>query len=64
MFFSYLLLVLLVSDCRHGGTTGSIWAEPGSTAITGSLDEGISKNELGGAARLGERVALLAKKMN
>jgi NAD(P)H dehydrogenase (quinone) len=44
--------------------TGSIWAEPGSTAITGLLDEGISKNEIDGAARLGERVALLAKKMN
>ena len=45
-------------------TTGSIWAELGASAITGPLDPGISEEEIDGAARLGERVAQLAKKLN
>lgn len=43
-------------------TTGSIWGLPGATAVTGPLDEGISNEELDDAAKLGERVASLAKK--
>lgn len=43
--------------------TGSVWGEPGATAITGPLGPGVSEGELDGARRLGERVAHLAKKM-
>ncbi|MFC1763751.1 flavodoxin family protein [Planctomycetota bacterium] len=43
--------------------TGSIWGESGAAAITGALDPGVSKEELDGAQRLGERVARLAKKL-
>jgi len=42
---------------------GSIWAEAGATAMTGPLDPGVSKAELDAAARLGDRLARLAKKM-
>lgn len=40
-----------------------IWGEPGSSAMTGPLDPGVSPAELDGARRVGERVARLAKKM-
>ncbi|NQU24886.1 MAG: NAD(P)H-dependent oxidoreductase [Candidatus Nealsonbacteria bacterium] len=40
-----------------------IWAEAGATAMTGPLDPGVSKAELDAAARLGDRLARLAKKM-
>ena len=43
--------------------TGSIWAEPGSAAITGPLDPGVGEAELDGARLLGERIARLATKM-
>ena len=41
----------------------SIWAESGAAAMTGPLDPGVSEEELDGAARLGERVARLAKRL-
>jgi NAD(P)H dehydrogenase (quinone) len=44
--------------------TGSVWAEAGATATTGSTDPGISEVELDGARRLGERVARLARKLH
>lgn len=40
-----------------------IWGEPGSSAMTGPLDPGISPAELDAARRVGERVARVAKKM-
>jgi len=40
-----------------------VWGEPGSSAMTGPLDPGVSQAELDGARRVGERVARLAKKM-
>jgi NAD(P)H dehydrogenase (quinone) len=40
-----------------------IWAEAGATAMTGPLDPGVSREEMDGARRLGERVARLAKKL-
>jgi NAD(P)H dehydrogenase (quinone) len=40
-----------------------IWGEPGSSAMTGPLDPGVSPAELDAARRIGERVARLAKKM-
>jgi multimeric flavodoxin WrbA len=43
--------------------TGSVWAEAGAAAMTGPLDPGVSKTELEGAQRLGERVAGLASKL-
>ena len=43
--------------------TGGIWGEPGSAAMTGPLDLGVSDKELDAARRLGERIARLAKKV-
>ena len=43
--------------------TGSAWGEPGSAAMTGPLDPGVSEQELDGARRLGERIASLVKKL-
>ena len=40
-----------------------IWGEPGSSAMTGPLDFGVSDKELDGALRLGERIARLTKKL-
>jgi hypothetical protein len=37
--------------------TGSVWGEPGSAAMTGPLDPGVSDQELDGARRLGDRIA-------
>lgn len=43
--------------------TGSVWGEPGSAAMTGPLDLGVSGQELDSARRLGERIAGLASRM-
>jgi NAD(P)H dehydrogenase (quinone) len=43
--------------------TGSVWGEPGSSAMTGPLDPGVSEQELDSAHRLGERIASLVKKL-
>jgi NAD(P)H dehydrogenase (quinone) len=43
--------------------TGSVWAEIGATAMTGTLDPGVGEGELEAARRLGERVAQLSKKL-
>ena len=40
-----------------------IWAEAGAAAMTGPLDPGVGPKELDAAARLGDRLARLAKKM-
>jgi hypothetical protein len=39
------------------------WAESGAAAITGPIDPGVGPAELDAAARLGERIARLAKKL-
>jgi len=39
------------------------WAESGAGAVTGPLDPGVGPAELDGAARLGDRIARLAKKL-
>ena len=39
------------------------WAESGAGAIIGPIDPGVGPAELDGAARLGERIARLAKKV-
>jgi NAD(P)H dehydrogenase (quinone) len=43
--------------------TGSVWGEPGSAAMTGPLDPGVSEQELDSARLLGERIAGLVKKI-
>jgi NAD(P)H dehydrogenase (quinone) len=43
--------------------TGSVWGEPGSAAMTGPLDPGVSEQELDSARRLGVRIASLVKKV-
>jgi NAD(P)H dehydrogenase (quinone) len=43
--------------------TGSVWGEPGSSAMTGPLDPGVSEQELDSARRLGERIGGLVKKL-
>jgi NAD(P)H dehydrogenase (quinone) len=43
--------------------TGSVWGEPGSSAMTGPLDPGVSEQELDSARRLGERIAGVVKKL-
>jgi NAD(P)H dehydrogenase (quinone) len=43
--------------------TGSVWGEPGSAAMTGPLDPGVSDQELDSARRLGVRIAGLVKKL-
>ena len=43
--------------------TGSVWGEPGSAAMTGPLDPGVSEQELDSARRLGERIAKIVQKM-
>lgn len=40
-----------------------IWGEPGSSAMTGPLDPGVSDQELDAARRLGNRLATLARKL-
>jgi NAD(P)H dehydrogenase (quinone) len=40
-----------------------IWAEVGAAAMTGPLDPGVGPQELDAAARLGDRLARLAKKL-
>lgn len=43
--------------------TGSVWGEPGSSAMTGPLDPGVSEQELDSARRLGKRIGGLARKL-
>jgi NAD(P)H dehydrogenase (quinone) len=43
--------------------TGSVWGEPGSAAMTGPLDPGVSEQELDSGRRLGTRIAGLVKKL-
>jgi NAD(P)H dehydrogenase (quinone) len=43
--------------------TGSVWGEPGSSAMTGPLDPGVSEQELDSARRLGTRIAGLVRKI-
>lgn len=43
--------------------TGSVWGEPGSSAMTGPLDPGVSEQELDSARRLGERIARIVHKV-
>ena len=55
--------MIVAGPLYRNETTGSIWGEPGASAITGPLDTGVSDKELDGARRLGERIAQLAVRM-
>ncbi len=55
--------MIVAGPLYRNEATGSIWGESGAAAITGPLDPGVAEEELDGARRLGERVALLTKKL-
>jgi multimeric flavodoxin WrbA len=55
--------MIVAGPLYRNDKTGSVWAEAGAAAITGPLDPGVGEGELDGGRRLGERVALLAKKL-
>jgi NAD(P)H dehydrogenase (quinone) len=66
--FSLLMFMLsnrmvVAGPLYRNDTTGSVWGEPGSAAMTGPLDLGVSSEELDAARRLGERIAILAVKL-
>ncbi len=55
--------MVVAGPLYQGRDEKDIWGEPGSAAMTGPLDPGVSEQELDAARRLGERVAGVAKKM-
>jgi NAD(P)H dehydrogenase (quinone) len=55
--------MLVAGPLYQNDKTGSVWGEPGSAAMTGPLDPGVSDPELDSARRLGERIARLAVKL-
>ena len=55
--------MIVAGPLYRNNTTGSVWGEAGSAAMTGPLDLGVSSEELDGARRLGERIATLAVKL-
>jgi NAD(P)H dehydrogenase (quinone) len=55
--------MLVAGPLYQNDKTGSVWGEPGSAAMTGPLDFGVSEQELDSARRLGERIAGLVKKL-
>ncbi len=55
---------MIVAGPLYGNEkTGSVWGEPGASAMTGPLDPGVSEPELDSARRMGERIAGLVKKL-
>jgi len=52
--------MIVAGPLYHNPETSSVWGEPGSSAMTGPLDPGVSESQLDAARRLGERVARLA----
>ncbi len=55
--------MIVAGPLYHNEKTGSVWAESGAAAITGPRDPGVGEGELDGARRLGERVAMLVRKL-
>jgi len=55
--------MIVAGPLYRNETTGSVWGEPGSSAMTGPLDPGVREEELDAARRLGERIAQLALKL-
>lgn len=55
--------MIVAGPLYRNDKTGSVWGEPGSAAMTGPLDFGVSEPELDGARRLGERIARIVQKV-
>ncbi len=55
--------MIVAGPLYRNDKTGSVWGEPGSAAMTGPLDLGVSVQEVDGARRLGERIAGIVQKM-
>ena len=55
--------MVVAGPLYHNPQTSSVWGEPGSSAMTGPLDPGVSESQLDAAARLGERVARLSVRL-
>lgn len=55
--------MVVAGPLYQGRDDKDIWGEPGASAMTGPLDPGVSEAELDSGRRLGERIALLAKKI-
>ncbi len=62
LFFMLSNRMIVAGPLYGNEKTGSVWGEPGSSAMTGPLDPGVSEQELDGDRRLGERIADLVKK--
>ena len=65
---SHLLFMLsnrmiIAGPLYQNEKTSSVWGEPGSSAMTGPLDPGVSEQELDSARRLGERIGGLVRKL-
>lgn len=63
MMFMLNNRMVVAGPLYRNDKTGSVWAEVGSSAITGPQDSGVSEAELDGARRLGDRIARLALKL-
>ncbi len=55
--------MIVVGPLYEDAEGEDIWGEPGSSAMTGPLDPGVSQAELEGARRLGHRLATVAGKV-
>jgi len=55
--------MVVAGPLYHNPKGDGKWAEAGAAALTGPLDPGVGKKELDAAARLGDRIARLAKKL-
>ena len=55
--------MIVAGPLYRNDKTGSVWGEPGSSAMTGPLDPGVSEQELDSARRLGERIAKIVQKV-
>jgi len=56
--------MIVAGPLYRNETTGSVWGEPGSAAMTGPLDLGVSPEELDAARRLGKRIATLSARFH
>jgi NAD(P)H dehydrogenase (quinone) len=56
--------MIVAGPLYRNDTTGSVWGEPGSAAMTGPLDLGVGPQELDAARRLGERIATLVSRFH
>ena len=55
--------MIIAGPLYQNEKTSSVWGEPGSSAMTGPLDPGVSEQELDSARRLGERIGGLVRKL-